>query len=227
MKSKLSLGTSLPVLLFTGVVASTSLLLPHPAMAQSGPAMSMSPPAASTPATAAPSAQNVIPQSEAVTLQAKIRSIDVATRAIKLQGPDGEDVTVIAGPAVRLNLLKRGQTVNAQYYRSVAFVINPPQGGNGVPVSTNQWAQVSAQPAEAPGGIAVRLIKVSGTVVAIDLASNTLSLVNPSGGVVTNVTVTDPARIAALSSLKVGDTVTAVISQVLAVSVEPAKKSWF
>jgi hypothetical protein len=187
--------------------------------------MAQSTPPASAPA--APAAQNVIPQSAEVTFQAKIRSIDVKTRAVKLVGPTGESVIVIAGPAVRLNLLKPGQTVNAQYYRSVAFVINPPQGGNGVPVSTDEWAQVSAQPAEAPGGVAIRIIKVSGTVVAIDLSSNTLSLVNPSGGLVTDVTVTDPARIAALSSLQVGDTVSAVISQVFAVSIEPAKKRWF
>jgi hypothetical protein len=39
--------------------------------------------------------------------------------------------------------------------------------------------------------------------------------------------VTDPARIAMLSQLKVGDTITAVVSQALAVSIDPAPKSWF
>jgi hypothetical protein len=37
--------------------------------------------------------------------------------------------------------------------------------------------------------------------------------------------VTDPQRIAALSSLKVGDTITAVVSEVLAISVKPASKN--
>ena len=47
-----------------------------------------------------------------------------------------------------------------------------------------------------------------------------------SGGVYT-LHVTDPARIPMLSSLKVGDTITAVVSQAVAVSIEPAPKSWF
>jgi Cu/Ag efflux protein CusF len=211
MKSKLSLGKSLSALLVTGAITGTSLLVPHSASAQ-----------ATTPVV-----QNAIPQSDEVTLQAKIKSINEATRAVKLVGPTGETVTVIAGPGVRLNLLKPGQTVNAQYFRSVAFTINPPQGGNGVPVSNDQWTQVTAQPVQAPGGVVVQVVKISGTVVSIDLAANTIGVVNPSGGLVTEFTATDPARIAALSSLKVGDTVTAIISQVLAVSIEPAKKRWF
>jgi len=179
------------------------------------------------PANAQSTMENVIPQSEAVTLQAKITAIDPTTRAVTLRGPQGNSVTVTAGPVVRLNLLQVGQTVNAKYYRSVAFIVSPPKGGNGVPVSTDQFSQAIAQPAEAPGGVAVRVVKISGTVVSIDRSSNSLSIVNPSGGKVYTIDVTDPARIAALGTLNVGDTVTAVVSQVLAVSIDPAPKSWF
>jgi hypothetical protein len=179
------------------------------------------------PANAQSTMENVIPQSEAVTLQAKITAIDSSTRAVTLRGPEGNSVTVTAGPLVRLNLLQVGQTVNVKYYRSVAFVVTPPKGGNGVPVSNDQLMQAVAQPAEAPGGVAVRVVKISGTVVSIDRSSNSLSIVNPSGGKVYTIDVTDPARIAALGTLNVGDTVTAVVSQVLAVSIDPAPKSWF
>jgi hypothetical protein len=171
--------------------------------------------------------QNVIPQSESVTLQAKITHINESTRAVTLKGVEGDKVTVTAGPMVRISLLKVGQTVNAQYYRSVAFVINPPSGGQGVPVSNDQFTQVTAQPVQAPGGVAVRQIKISGTVVAIDMSSHSLSIVNPSGGLVYTVDVTDPGRVAMLGSLHVGDTVTAVVSQVLAVSITPAPKPWW
>jgi len=41
------------------------------------------------------------------------------------------------------------------------------------------------------------------------------------------VDVTDPARITMLGTLKLGDTITAVISQAVAVSIEPAPTSWF
>jgi hypothetical protein len=170
---------------------------------------------------------NVIPQAEAVTLQAKITAIDPNTRAVTLKGASGNSVTVTAGPLVRVDLLQVGQTVNAKYYRSVAFVVNPPRGGNGVPVSDAQFAQVTMQPVQAPGGVALRMVKISGTVVGVDLSSNSISLVHPSGGQVYTIDVTDPSRIAMLPSLRVGDTISAVVSQVLAVSITPAPKGWF
>lgn len=166
---------------------------------------------------------NVIPQAEEVTLQAKITAIDPSTRSVTLKGAEGNTVNVTAGPLVRLDQLQVGQTVNAQYYRSVAFVVNPPRGGNGVPVSDAQFSQVIARPVQAPGGVALRMTKISGTVVGIDLASNSISLVNPSGGQVYTVDVTDPSRIAMLPSLHVGDTVSAVVSETLAVSITPTK----
>jgi hypothetical protein len=186
-----------------------SLLTPHQAAAQS---------AAST---------NVVPESVSATIHARIAAIDPATRAVTLTGASGRKVTLIAGPAVRLEMLKAGDAVNAQYYRSVAFMVKPPQGGSGTPVSDDQMAQIIAQPAKTPGGIGVRLTKVSGTVVGIDMADHSVEVVDPSGGGIYTIAVTDPSRIAMLGSLKVGDTITAVISQALAVSIEPAPKSWF
>ncbi len=174
-----------------------------------------------------PTVKNAIPASEQANLQAKITAINPDTRQVTLAGASGNRVTLVAGPNVRLNMLKVGDTVNANYYRSVAFMVNPPKGGNGVPVSDDEMTQIIARPVQTPGGAAVRLTKVSGTVVGIDLAAHSLDLVNPSGGGIYTFDVTDPARVAMLGSLKVGDTITAVISQALAVSIEPAPKSWF
>src|SRR4051794_1161493 len=58
--------------------------------------------------------QNLIPESEAVTLHAKIMAIDANSRAVTLKGPSGEQATVTAGPLVRLDMLKVGDTVNAK-----------------------------------------------------------------------------------------------------------------
>jgi Cu/Ag efflux protein CusF len=179
------------------------------------------------PAPQAATASNVIPQSEEVTLQAKIKKINIKTREVTLEGPNGEKVTVTAGPLVRLNLLKDGDTVNAKYYRSVAFLVNGPAGGNGTPVSNDQMAAAVAQPVSAPGGVAIGVVQISGTVVGVNLASNTINIVNPSGGRVYTIDVTDPARQAMLPSLNVGDTITAVVSQTLAVEVTPAPKHWW
>jgi len=165
--------------------------------------------------------KNVIPESASMTLQAKITAINPSTREVTLRGRSGNTVTVTAGPVVRLNMLKIGDTVNAQYYRSVAFGISAPKGGNEVPRSKDGVVELADQPAEAPGGVGVRLIRVQGLVVAIDRAANRFDVVNPSGGGVYTIEVTNPERIAKLSEVNVGDTITAVVSQAVAVSIEP------
>jgi hypothetical protein len=178
-------------------------------------------------AQANPKASNVVPESESATIQAKITAINPQTRAVTLVAASGQSVTATAGPIVRLDLLKVGDSVNAKYYRSVAFLVKPPQGGSGTPISDDELKQVTAQPAHAPGGVVLRLTKVSGTVVGIDMAAHSVDVVSPSGGGIYTLDVTDPARISMLGSLKVGDTVTAVISEALAVSIDPAPKRWF
>lgn len=196
----------------TGLLAMAALtpaMLPVPAAAQGNPTYT-----------------NVVPQSEAATIHAKITAINPDTRQVTLQGRAGNSVTLTAGPAVRLHLLKVGQVVNAQYYRSVGFMVTP-AGGAATAANQNEVSQMIARPAEAPGGIGVQLTKVSGTVVGIDMASHSVDLVDPSGGGIYTIDVTDPARMAMLADLKVGDTITAVVSQVLAVSIEPAPKSLF
>jgi hypothetical protein len=178
-------------------------------------------------AQANPTLNNVIPKSAAVTVHAKITAIDPGTRAVTLVGASGNAVAVTAGPLVRLDTLKVGDRVNAKYYRSVGFVVNPPAGGNGVPVSNDQMQQITAQSAQEPGGVGARLTQVSGAVVGIHLDAHSVDLVNPSGGGIYTIDVTDPARVAMLDSLKLGDTITAVISQAFAVSIEPASRNWF
>jgi hypothetical protein len=164
-----------------------------------------------------------IPLPEAVTIHAKITAINPQTREITLAGANGAAVTLTAGHLVDLSRLKVGDTVNAKYYRSVAFLISAP--GSAAP--ENDVAAAAAQNVQAPGGDILVLTRISATVVGIDLAAHSIDLVDPSGGAVRTIVVTDPSRIALLPQLNVGDTITAVVSQLLAVSVDPAPKSWF
>ena len=186
------------------------MLPPHSAVAQDNPVIT-----------------NVVPESEAVAVYAKIQSIDSATRKVVLLGRSGTSITVTAGPIVRLDLLKVGDTVNAKYYRSVAFLVSGAHGESGTPPSAEETAQMISRPAQAPGGVAVRLTRMSGLVVGIDMAAHRVDVVDPSGGGVYTVDVTDPARIPMLARLKVGDTITAIVSETLAVSIEPAPHGWF
>jgi hypothetical protein len=170
------------------------------------------------PAAAQRKASNIIPEAASVTMQAKITALDVPTRHVTLTGLNGASVTVKASPVVRLEMLKVGATVNAHYYRSVAFVVSPPNA----PVPENKIAAAMARPVQEPGGAVGAVTRLSVAVVGIDLTSHTIDVVNPKGGEVVSVTVTDPARQAFMSKIKVGDTLTAVVSESLAVAIDPA-----
>jgi hypothetical protein len=170
------------------------------------------------PAAAQRQASNIIPPAASVTMQAKITALDPATRHVSLVGPSGATVTMKVGPAVRLEMLKVGDTVHAHYYRSVGFVVSPPNA----PVPENEIAAALARPTQEPGGVVGQVTRLSVNVVGIDVAAHTIDVVNPKGGEVISVTVTDPARQAMLPKIKVGDTLTAVVSETLAVAIDPA-----
>src|SRR3954451_7840754 len=152
------------------VASATALILASGA--QMLPSVTLSPAAAQGGAPV----QNLIPESEAVTLHAKITAIDPNSRSVTLKSPSGQQVTVTAGPVVRLDMLKVGDTVNVKYYRSVAFAVAPPTPGNAAPRSDNELEAVLAQPPQAPGGIGVAVLKITGTVVGISMASHTVDL---------------------------------------------------
>jgi len=207
MRAKAILWTGIfTAVLGYGETAVPSVLFLRPAAAQQHPVL-----------------KNVIPESASMTIQAKIIGVNPSTREVTLQGRSGNTMTVTAGPVVRLDMLKLGDTVNAQYYRSVAFGLSAPKGGDQAPQSKDGMIEMTDQPAEAPGGIGVRIIRVQGLVVGIDRTANSFDMVNPSGGGVYTIEVTNPERIARLSEVKVGDTITAVVSQAVAVSIEPRR----
>ncbi len=70
------------------------------------------------------------------------------------------------------------------------------------------------------GEVSGRLV-LTGTVVAVDQTAHTLELVNPKGGRVITLAVTDPQRQEQMKHINVGDSLTAVYTAALAVSVEP------
>ena len=62
---------------------------------------------------------------------------------------------------------------------------------------------------------------MTGTVVGVDLNANTISLVDPSGGVVHTFAVTEPRRLAALRHVKIGDSLTVIATEAFAVALDP------
>jgi Cu/Ag efflux protein CusF len=157
-----------------------------------------------------------------VTARATVKSVDMKTRMVTLVGPHGETMTMKAGDQVQnLAQVKPGDIVVARYYESAAYVVAPP--GTKLPEDAMAVAEAKAVPGERPaGGVAAKTI-VTGLVVGVNPVAHTISLVDPAGGEVRTLNVKDPQYQQMMGSIKVGDTITAVISEALVAAVEPAK----
>ena len=161
-------------------------------------------------------------ETDTISQRATVRTIDMKTRTVTLVGPQGETTTMKVGDQVKnLAQVKPGDTVIVRYYDSVAYVIAPP--GTKLPENAMAMAEARAVPGELPaGGVGAKII-VTGLVVGINPVAHTISLVNPAGGEIRTFTVKDPQYQQTMNMLKVGDTITAVISEALVAAVEPAK----
>ena len=158
--------------------------------------------------------------SQTITARAKVQAIDLAAREVTLVGPEGNVFTVHAGDAVRnLDRVKVGDTVVATYYASIVLVLSAP--GSQVPDNQVNDALARAAKGHMPAAALGTKVIVTGTVVGVDLANHTISLVNPSGGLVHTFSVTDPRQQAALKRVKVGDSLTAMGTEAFAVALEP------
>ncbi len=161
-------------------------------------------------------------ESQTVTVRAKVRAVNLKTREVTLVKPNGEVFTVHAGDAVqRLAEIKPGQTVMARYYAAVAFVLSKPNAN--APENSAQIAAARAEKTELPGGVVAERTVVTGTVVGIDMNTHQLQLVNPTGGRIVTIDVKDPQRQKDMASVNVGDRLTIVMTQAMAIGIEPTK----
>ena len=64
---------------------------------------------------------------------------------------------------------------------------------------------------------------VTGLVVGVNPMAHTISLVDPAGGEIRTIAVKDPQYQQMMSSIKVGDTITAYITEAVVAAVEPAR----
>ncbi len=172
-----------------------------------------------TVATAAVQAPNTTGDAALLTATARVVSVDQANRTVRLRGPKGRTFTIAAGPEVQnFDQIRRGDTVTVQYYELIAFTLGKP--GTVTPADAASASVATAQPGALPAGVVSRRITVTGLVTGIDMNAHTLTLVDPKGGGVQTIHVTNPQRQQDMQAVKVGDTITATITQAVAVSVE-------
>lgn len=159
-----------------------------------------------------------LPPDQEVELRAKITALNPQTREVTLQAPNGASNTVKAGPAVRIEALKVGDMVDVRYIRATTLMVSE----HGKKLPANVVGAAAARPMTGPGGVAILATRVTGRVVGVDAKGNTVDVVDPSGGAVFTVRVTDPERQKMLPKLKVGDAITAVVTESVAVNITPA-----
>jgi|SRR5215831_1997565 len=182
-----------------------ALVAAVPSIAQTGAAVAESAPGKKTVA-------------QTVKATATITAIDKATRDITLKGPQGNVVTVTAGPDVKnFDRLKVGDQVDLQYIEALTLELKK---GGGMPVArSEQSAAVGAKPGESPGGAIGRQVTIVANVIGVNPAKQSVTLQGPNRTV--ELVVADPEQFKLVSK---GDQVQATYTQALAVAVEPSPK---
>ena len=155
---------------------------------------------------------------ETIKVTATITAIDKATRDITLKGPQGNEMTVTAGPEVRnFDNLKVGDQVNLNYIEALTLELK--KGGGMIVQRTEKAGAAGAKPGEKPAGAVGRQVTVVADVVGVDPAKQTITLKGPQRTV--NMRIPDPEQFKRVAK---GDQVEATYTQAVALAVEPAKK---
>jgi hypothetical protein len=152
-----------------------------------------------------------------VSIVARIEAINMATREVTLRGPQGNVVTFTVDKRItRLGEFKVGDEVVADYYVSVAAELRPPTATEkAVPVAV--LSDTAKAPADAqPAAGALRIMRAVVTVEGLDRPTKSLTIAGPAGNMAT-VQVDD---VAALSKLRLGDTLIVTYTEAIAVSLE-------
>ena len=182
-----------------------SAVLALPAMAQQGAAVVSKAPGTVT------AAQNA-------SVSATITSIDAKTREIGLKGPQGNEMTMTAGPEVKnFAQMKVGDQVNVEYAEALTLELK--KGGGKAVARTEQAGAAAAKPGQKPAGIVGRQVTIVADVVDLNAGTQTVTLKGPKRTV--ELKVRDPEQFKLIAK---GDQVEATYTEAVAVKVTAAAK---
>ena len=146
-----------------------------------------------------------------------VEAVNKETRELKLIGPDNRRFTVVADERVRnFDQIKPRDRITVEYLESVAIVVSP-ASSQGTVDEAELTAVTVAAPGDMPGVGVIEAKGVTAIVSAIDRVHRIATLTLPDGEIRT-VRVQDGV---ALDLVNVGDRVTTVITQAIAVTVRP------
>lgn len=174
---------------------------------------------AAEPAAALAQGASTVGSSVQASTSVTVTAVDPVSRHLTVQGPDGKPFTLKVGPEVRgFSAVKPGDKIAATYYRETAYAVSEP--GKPLPKDTETILAARAAKGEAPAAIIANHIVVTGAVLEIDPQAAKLKVVSPKGGEVHDVDVVTPEGRQLMAKLKVGDKVTAYVTEALAISLD-------
>jgi hypothetical protein len=150
----------------------------------------------------------------------RITAVDANARTITVTYPDGAVRTHTVSPAVAsFGAARVGDMVSVAFEDRLSFVLSDRK----TPTPPNRDVSVVGTAASGQNLTGVSASQAVGTwwVVGVNPAANTITLVNPASGPVRTYNVTTQAGREQLSRVTVGDSLTAINSQVLVVSITP------
>ena len=154
-------------------------------------------------------------------IDATISAIDPVKRTVTFTGPAGRSLTSNVGPGVKMDTSKVGGRVSVAYEEKLTFVLSGPN--TATPRDRNVGVAVGAAGPRGEAGVAANQQIANWWVVSTDVAAGTVSLVNPNGGQIRTYSVATPEGRAQLPRVKPGDSLTAINTAVLVVSIVPKK----
>lgn len=179
----------------------------------SGAAFAQAPTAGSTTMTATAPGKAVA--ANVVEVTASVQHIDKADRTVTVKGPQGNLLTVAAGPEVKnFDQIKVGDNVALRYVEALSLELK--KGGTAPVARKDREMAAVAKPGDKPAAGMGRQIHVTADVVAVDPATQKVTLRGPQRTV--ELKVRDPEQ---FKLVKVGDQVEATYTEAVALAVEP------
>ena len=151
---------------------------------------------------------------------ARITAVDPSTRTVSLAFTNGATATRTVSPAVAdFSARKVGDMVSVGFEDRLTFVLSGPNVAT--PRERDMSVTAAASTGQSAAGVSASEAIANWWVVGVNPAAGTISLVNPAGGEVRTYNVTTPAGREQLPRVKIGDSLTAINTQVLVVAITP------
>ena len=154
------------------------------------------------------------------TIAGRIAAVDTNARTLTITSADGTNRMLNVSPmAANITSTKVGDNVEVAVEDTRTFVLSSP--GVKTPAPDAASAAVAVETSQGVAGARVSQSIGNWTVVSVNPAGNTITLVNPGGGEVRTYDVTTDAGRQQLPRVKQGDSLTQIDSRLVVASITP------